>query len=63
MLSRTTTSFVTFAHPFEMAGYAVAGDSGEAIVVPANAYLDRSGIRWECDRNFRKLKGACVLSN
>ena len=41
-------------------GYAAAGTSCEAIDIPANAHLDRSGNRWECDKNFQKSKGLCV---
>ncbi|WP_223428432.1 hypothetical protein [Tateyamaria pelophila] len=44
-------------------GYAANGVNSEAIVIPTNAHLDRSGNRWECDRNFQKSKGLCVLDN
>jgi hypothetical protein len=44
-------------------GYLASGETCELIEVPENAHLDRSGNRWECDRNFRKSKGQCVLNN
>lgn len=44
-------------------GYVASGDTCELIDVPENAHLDRSGNRWECDGNFQKSKGLCVLNN
>ncbi len=44
-------------------GYATSGQACAAIDVPENAHLDRSGNRWECNRNFRKSKGLCLLIN
>ena len=44
-------------------GYAAVGQTCELIDVPQNAHLDRSGNRWECNRNFQKSKGLCVLNN
>ena len=44
-------------------GYAASGQTCEAIDIPENAHLDRSGNRWECNRNFRKSKGLCLLNN
>ena len=44
-------------------GYAASGETCEFIIVPENAHLDRSGNRWECNRNFQKSKGRCVLNN
>lgn len=44
-------------------GFAASGASCEAIDVPANAHLDRSGNRWDCNRNFQKSKGLCVQRN
>jgi len=44
-------------------GFASDGQSCAAIEVPANAHLDRSGNRWNCDRNFQRSRGRCVLSN
>ena len=44
-------------------GYAVSGDTCELISLPENAHLDRSGNRWECNRNFQKSKELCVLNN
>lgn len=44
-------------------GYSVSDQSCEPIDIPQNAHLDRSGNRWECDKNFQKLKGVCVLNN
>jgi hypothetical protein len=32
-------------------------------VLPANAHLDRSGNRWECDRNFQRSKNLCILND
>jgi hypothetical protein len=28
--------------------------------VPANAYLDSSGDKWECERGYRDAGGACA---
>lgn len=44
-------------------GYAPSGQICEAIVVPVNAHLDRSGNRWDCNKNFRKSDGRCVLGD
>ncbi len=44
-------------------GYAASGQTCAAIDIPENAHLDRSGNRWECNRNFRKSKGLCLLNN
>lgn len=44
-------------------GYAAAGQTCEVITLPENAHLDRSGNRWECNKNFQKSKGQCVLKN
>ena len=33
-----------------------------AIDLPENAYLDRSGNRWSCNRGFRLSDGLCVLA-
>lgn len=44
-------------------GYVASGETCELIDVPEHAHLDRSGNRWECDRNFQKSKGLCVLNN
>ena len=44
-------------------GYAASGETCEFIIVPENAHLDRSGNRWECNRNFQKSKGRSVLNN
>ena len=32
------------------------------INLPANAYLDRSGNRWSCNRGFRLSDGMCILA-
>jgi hypothetical protein len=37
------------------------GDGCIAIDLPENAYLDRSGNRWSCNRGFRLSDGACIL--
>ncbi len=44
-------------------GYAASGETCEFINVPENAHLDRSGNGWECNKNFQKSKGICVLNN
>ncbi len=44
-------------------GYAASAETCEFINVPENAHLDRSGNRWECNKNFQKSKGLCVLNN
>lgn len=44
-------------------GYAASGQACELIDIPENAHLDRSGNRWECNRNFRKSKGQCNLDS
>ena len=44
-------------------GYAASAETCEFINVPENAHLDRSGNSWECNQNFQKSKGLCVLSN
>ncbi|UWS77992.1 hypothetical protein N1037_11900 [Phaeobacter sp. G2] len=44
-------------------GYAASAKACELINVPENAHLDRSGNRWECNNNFQKSKGLCVLNN
>ncbi|CUH65449.1 MSP1 EGF domain 1 [Thalassovita gelatinovora] len=44
-------------------GYAASGETCEFLNVPENAHLDRSGNRWECNKNFQKSKGLCVLNN
>lgn len=44
-------------------GYAATNRACEAIDIPANAHLNRSGNRWECDRNFQNSKGQCVLND
>ncbi len=32
------------------------------INLAANAYLDRSGNRWSCNRGFRLSDGMCILA-
>ncbi len=44
-------------------GFSAAGQSCDVIEIPPNAHLDRSGNRWDCDKNFQKSKGQCVLGN
>lgn len=44
-------------------GYAASAETCEFMNVPENAHLDKSGNRWECNKNFRKSKGLCVLNN
>jgi len=44
-------------------GYSASGQRCDPIDIPDNAHLDRSGNRWECDKNFQKSKGLCVLNN
>ena len=44
-------------------GYANVDQSCQAIELPENAHLDRAGNRWKCNKNFRKSKGQCVLTN
>ena len=44
-------------------GYVASGKTCELINIPENAHLDRSGNRWECNKNSQKSKGLCVLSN
>lgn len=44
-------------------GYAASAETCEFINVPESAHLDRSGNRWECNKNFQKSKGLCVLKN
>lgn len=44
-------------------GYVASAETCEFINVPENAHLDRSGNRWECNKNFQKSKGLCVLNN
>ena len=44
-------------------GYVAADDTCSSIDVPENGHLDRSGRRWECNRNFQKSKGQCVFRN
>ena len=44
-------------------GYAASAKACEFINVPENAHLDRSGNRWECNKNFQKSKGLCILNN
>lgn len=44
-------------------GYAASNRACEPIDLPQNAHLDRSGNRWNCNRNFQQSKGLCVLNN
>ncbi len=44
-------------------GYEANAKGCDVIDIPANAHLDRSGNRWECNRNFQKSRGQCVLDN
>lgn len=44
-------------------GFSASDDSCTAIILPANAHLDRSGNRWDCNRNFQRSKSLCVLRN
>ncbi len=44
-------------------GYAASGKTCESIDIPEYAHLGRSGNRWECNKNFQKSKGQCVLNN
>ena len=44
-------------------GFAASEQKCEAIAVPTNAHLDRSGNRWECDKNFQKSINQCVPNN
>lgn len=44
-------------------GYAASGETCDLIDVPEYAHLDRSGNRWECNKNFQKSKGLCVLND
>ena len=44
-------------------GYAASAQGCEVIDIPANAHLDRTGNRWECNRNFQSSRGQCVLNN
>ena len=34
-----------------------------ALPIPENASAKSYGDGWECDRNFQKSKGLCVLNN
>lgn len=43
-------------------GYVASGKMCKLINLPENAHLDRSGNRWECNKNFQKSKGQCVLN-
>lgn len=42
-------------------GFAATDDSCTAIALPKNAHLDRSGNRWECNLQFWRSKGLCVI--
>lgn len=44
-------------------GYEASGAACKEIDIPENAHLDRSGNRWECNWNFQKSKGLCVLNH
>ena len=44
-------------------GYVALDDACSLINVPEYGHLDRSGRRWECNRNFQKSKGQCVFRN
>jgi hypothetical protein len=44
-------------------GYAATGTGCTTIAIPENAHLDRSGNRWECDRNFQKSRKRCFLND
>ena len=36
------------------------GATCEAVAIPANAFLDASGLSWTCDRGYRKQADACA---
>lgn len=40
---------------------AVAGQSADALEIPANARASQSDVGWECQPSFRKLNGECVV--
>lgn len=44
-------------------GYEASSIGCDAIEIPANAHLNRSGNRWECNRNFQQSRGQCLLNN
>ena len=39
----------------------IRGTICEAIAIPANAFLDASGLSWQCDRGYRKQRDGCTL--
>ncbi len=42
-------------------GFAESGETCEPLIVPANAHLDRSGNAWDCNPNFQRSRGLCIL--
>ncbi|WP_420677450.1 hypothetical protein [Cribrihabitans pelagius] len=44
-------------------GYAVSGERCLLIDLPENAHLARTGNRWECNKNFQRKRGRCLLNN
>lgn len=43
-------------------GFEAVGKGCVAIALPANAHLDRTGNRWECNRNHQLSRGRCLLN-
>lgn len=42
-------------------GFAATDNACTAMTLPQNAHLDRSGNRWECNLQFWRSKGLCVI--
>ncbi len=55
----TTYLLLVFLSPLIL-GFSVGSAERDAVELPPNAHLDRSGRGWECDRGYRKSDDTCV---
>jgi len=55
----TTYLFLVFLSPLGLVSTAGPAER-DAVEVPPNAHLERSGRDWECDRGYRKSGDTCA---
>ena len=55
----TTYLFLVFLSPLTLGSTAGPAER-DAVEVPPNAHLERSGRDWECDRGYRKSGDTCA---
>ncbi len=57
----TTYLFLVFLSPLGLVSTAGPAER-DAVEVPPNAHLERSGCGWRCDRGYRKSGDSCVAT-